>query len=83
LYSVQGSLKDSVNYDDILSEYFRLSISLQEHYKKWALTDIYFQKHLNENNTVRILKQDIVETLFSFICSSNNNISRYISQIYI
>ncbi|EZA53857.1 N-glycosylase/DNA lyase [Ooceraea biroi] len=76
LYSVQGSLQDSVNYDAVLSEYFRLSISLREHYEKWAAADAHFQKHFDGNNAVRILKQDVVETLFSFICSSNNNISR-------
>lgn len=77
MYTVQGQLKDSVNYDDILSEYFRLSISLEKHYKEWAEADIHFQKCLDENNAVRILKQDVVENLFSFICSTNNNISRY------
>ncbi|XP_050446436.1 N-glycosylase/DNA lyase [Cataglyphis hispanica] len=76
LYTVQGQLKNSVHYDNILSEYLRLSISLKEHYKKWAETDKHFQKCLDESNAVRILKQDVVETLFSFICSSNNNISR-------
>lgn len=77
MYTVQGQLKDSVNYDDILSEYFRLSVSLEKHYKEWAEADTHFQKCLDENNAVRILKQDVVENLFSFICSSNNNISRY------
>ncbi|XP_012222496.1 N-glycosylase/DNA lyase [Linepithema humile] len=81
LYTVQGQLKDSVNYDNILFEYFRLSISLQEHYKKWVEVDAHFQKHLNENNAIRILKQDVVENLFSFICSSNNNISRISSMV--
>ncbi|XP_012527406.1 N-glycosylase/DNA lyase isoform X1 [Monomorium pharaonis] len=75
-YTVQGQLKDSVNYDNILSEYLRLSVSLQEHYKEWAKADTHFQKCLDESNAVRILKQDIVENVFSFICSSNNNISR-------
>lgn len=78
MYTVQGQLKSSVHYDDILSEYLRLSVSLKEHYKKWAEADTHFQKNLDESNAVRILKQDVIETLFSFICSSNNNISRYI-----
>ncbi|XP_032664494.1 N-glycosylase/DNA lyase [Odontomachus brunneus] len=81
LYTVQGRLKDSINYDDILSKYLRLSVPLQEHYKKWAAVDMYFQKCLNENNAVRILKQDVVETVFSFICSSNNNITRISSMV--
>lgn len=78
LYTVQGRLQNSVNYDDTLSKYLRLSVPLGEHYNKWAAVDAYFEKCLNENNAVRILKQDVVETLFSFICSSNNNITRYI-----
>lgn len=80
-YTVQGQLKNSVNYDNILSDYFRLSISLKEHYKKWAEADTHFQNCLDENSAVRILKQDVVETLFSFICSSNNNISRISSMV--
>ncbi|KYN01079.1 N-glycosylase/DNA lyase [Cyphomyrmex costatus] len=76
LYTVQGHLKDSVNYDNILSEYFRLSVPLKVHYEQWAKADTHFQKCLDENNAVRILKQDVVENLFSFICSSNNNILR-------
>ncbi|KAL0104246.1 hypothetical protein PUN28_017163 [Cardiocondyla obscurior] len=76
LYTVEGQLKNSVDYDSILSEYFRLSVSLEKHYKEWAKADPHFKKCLDENNAVRILKQDVVENLFSFICSSNNNISR-------
>ncbi|XP_011870586.1 PREDICTED: N-glycosylase/DNA lyase [Vollenhovia emeryi] len=76
LYTVQGQLKDSVNYDNVLSEYLRLSVPLEKHYKEWAEADTHFQKYMDESNAVRILKQDVVENLFSFICSSNNNISR-------
>ncbi|XP_020291020.1 N-glycosylase/DNA lyase isoform X2 [Pseudomyrmex gracilis] len=75
-YTVQGDLKDGANYDNVLSEYFRLSVSLHEHYKKWAEVDPHFDKCSSETNAVRILKQDVVENLFSFICSSNNNITR-------
>lgn len=83
LYVVEGPLQDSINYDNVLSEYFRLSITLQEHCEKWIAVDTYFQKCSSENNAVRILKQDVVENLFSFICSSNNNIKRYVKEIYI
>ncbi|XP_011642197.1 N-glycosylase/DNA lyase isoform X2 [Pogonomyrmex barbatus] len=56
-------------------------LSYTEHYKEWARTDTHFQECLDENIVVRILKQDIVENLFSFICSSNNNISRISSMV--
>ncbi|EFN82354.1 N-glycosylase/DNA lyase [Harpegnathos saltator] len=81
LYAVQGRLKDSTDYDNVLSEYLSLSISLQEQYKRWTAVDMYFQKCLNGNNAVRILQQDVVETLFSFICSSNNNVMRISSMV--
>ncbi|CAK9822595.1 N-glycosylase/DNA lyase [Anthophora retusa] len=75
-YIVQGVLEDSKNYDNILSEYFRLDVSLEDLCKKWSAADHYFEKSLNKTNGVRILNQDVVENVFSFICSSNNNIQR-------
>ncbi|KZC06316.1 N-glycosylase/DNA lyase [Dufourea novaeangliae] len=75
-YIVQGALEDSKNYNDILSRYFRLDMSLADLCEKWAAVDEHFQKSLDKTNGVRILNQDVVETVFSFICSSNNNIKR-------
>lgn len=74
---MQGPLIDSKNYDEILSNYFRLDVSLEELCKKWAVADQHFEKSQNEMNGVRILDQEVVENLFSFICSSNNNIQRF------
>ncbi|XP_076233957.1 8-oxoguanine DNA glycosylase [Calliopsis andreniformis] len=75
-YVVQGPLIDSKNYDQILTQYFRLDVSLEDLCKKWAAVDKHFKKMLSKMNGVRILNQDAVETVFSFICSSNNNIQR-------
>ncbi|XP_033328157.1 8-oxoguanine DNA glycosylase [Megalopta genalis] len=75
-YTVQGPLNDSKNYNDILSQYFRLDVSLSDLCKEWSTVDEHFQKSLDKTNGVRILNQEVVENVFSFICSSNNNIRR-------
>ena len=78
IYTVHGSLEDT-DFEEILSSYFRFDISLKENLEKWFLVDKHFQKSYETIGSVRILNQDVVENLFSFICSSNNNIIRYVS----
>ena len=77
IYTAHEPLKDT-DYDKILSNYFRFEVSLKENFEKWTVADKHFQKALESVGGVRILNQDIVENLFSFICSSNNNIIRYV-----
>lgn len=62
---------------DLLRKYFRLDVSLKQHYAQWAKKDPHFEKAAEKFAGVRILCQDPVENLFSFICSSNNNIARF------
>lgn len=58
-----------------LMRYFRLEVSLQElHSKQWLPNDPRFEDF--KPRGVRMLAQEPWETLVSFICSSNNNISR-------
>ena len=58
-----------------LSEYFRLEVSLRDLlYNEWLKRDPRF-KTVGMRG-VRILSQEPWETLITFICSSNNNISR-------
>ncbi|XP_014223188.1 N-glycosylase/DNA lyase [Trichogramma pretiosum] len=75
-YTIHGSLKNDLNYGEILSKYFRLDVSLKENIQKWADCDSHFKTAYDQVGPVRMLDQDIVENLFSFICSSNNNITR-------
>ncbi|CAL7949561.1 unnamed protein product [Xylocopa violacea] len=75
-YVVQSPLLDSRNYDQILSNYFRLDVRLEDLCKIWTAADHHLKESLNTTSGVRILNQDVVENLFSFICSSNNNIQR-------
>ncbi|KAM7193487.1 N-glycosylase/DNA lyase [Naviculisporaceae sp. PSN 640] len=64
----------------LLHSYFALSHSLTALYKQWAASDANFARRAPAFTGIRILNQDAWETLISFICSSNNNISR-ISQM--
>lgn len=65
--------------------YFKLKFKLKnidvvQLYDYWESVDSFFKQQLNENAHnligIRILKQDLIETIFSFICSANNNIPR-------
>ncbi|KDR07858.1 N-glycosylase/DNA lyase isoform X2 [Zootermopsis nevadensis] len=74
--SDQSSLED-----DLLRKYFRLDVSLEEHYAQWSKKDPHFMEAAEKFTGVRILSQDPIENLFSFICSSNNNIARISSMV--
>jgi len=60
----------------LLQDYFNLSVDLPQLYKQWSLVDPIFLEISRSYPGVRMLRQDPVENLFSFICSANNNIQR-------
>lgn len=64
-------------YESILKAYFRLDIDLDECYAKWSKAHQHFKSESDKFYAIRVLNQDPVENLFSFICSQNNHISRY------
>ncbi|XP_028309570.1 N-glycosylase/DNA lyase isoform X1 [Gouania willdenowi] len=62
--------------EEMLRDYFQLDVKLGDLYSKWGAADCHF-KHIADIFTgVRMLRQDPTECLFSFICTSNNHISR-------
>ncbi|KAK4884351.1 hypothetical protein RN001_000622 [Aquatica leii] len=66
----------------ILRNYFQLDlINLEEHYEEWSAKDPYFKEAAKQFYGIRILQQEPVENIFSFICSQNNHISRITSMV--
>ncbi|KAI0636741.1 DNA glycosylase [Trametes polyzona] len=59
-----------------LRDYFQLDVDLRELYSKWSAMDPVFCRLQDRFEGIRMLRQDPFENLISFICSSNNNISR-------
>jgi N-glycosylase/DNA lyase len=59
-----------------LSSYFQMEVPLAPLYSSWAQCDNRLSKIAAVIPGVRIIRQNPVECLFSFICSSNNNIPR-------
>ncbi|XP_063267819.1 N-glycosylase/DNA lyase isoform X2 [Prinia subflava] len=72
---------DVAETDRILRDYFQLDVGLSALYRAWAVADPLFRKVANDFPGVRVLRQDPVECLFSFICTSNNHISRITGMI--
>ena len=61
---------------DALANYFNLDVSLSTLSAGWAEADERFRRLEPHLPGCRMLRQDPAECLFSFICSSNNHISR-------
>ncbi|KAK9869124.1 hypothetical protein WA026_002881 [Henosepilachna vigintioctopunctata] len=68
-------------FNDMLIDYFQLNLNLKDYYKRWSEADPIFAKAAKQFYGIRILKQEVTENIFSFICSSNNNISRITSMV--
>ena len=74
-FSTTDTLQSVSEIRDHLIRYFRLDVSLNSLFNdKWIPNDKNFKKLSPQG--IRILAQEPWETLVSFICSSNNNISR-------
>ena len=68
-------------YEDLLKKYFRLDFDLETYYTKWSESHQHFASKQSNYQNIRQLNIDVVENLFSFICSQNNNISRISSLV--
>lgn len=73
---IGDSIDEQKNVEKLLHNYFRLEYDIDDLYKKWSACDDNFAKVGSTYRGIRLLRQEVVENLFSFICSSNNNISR-------
>lgn len=68
-------------YEKLLRQYFRLDIDLERQYRQWSKAHQHFANETKSFYAVRVLNQEPVENLFSFICSQNNHITRITSLV--
>ena len=62
-------------FNSVLVDYFDFNLDYNKIDKKIS-TDEHIKKCIEYGNGIRILKQDLFETIISFIISANNNIPR-------
>ncbi|XP_037776376.1 N-glycosylase/DNA lyase-like [Penaeus monodon] len=70
------ALLSTEKIEALMNDYFQLDVSLEKMYALWSKADQNFAYVSPQFPGVRMLNQDPVENVFSFICSSNNNIQR-------
>ncbi|KAM3871765.1 N-glycosylase/DNA lyase [Diretmus argenteus] len=73
---VAVTLDYDTDEEKMLRDYFQLNVNLGDLYREWGEADPHFKHIANIFTGVRMLRQDPTECLFSFICTSNNHISR-------
>uniref|UniRef100_A0A1B6MEG0 N-glycosylase/DNA lyase n=1 Tax=Graphocephala atropunctata TaxID=36148 RepID=A0A1B6MEG0_9HEMI len=76
-----SQVKDAEYFENLLKDYFRLNENLESLYSYWSAQDPNFEESATKFYGIRMLKQDPVENIFSFICSTNNNIPRITSMV--
>jgi len=64
------------NFQDEITKYFNLSVNYTELKENLSKIDEHLKTSIEYGNGIRILKQDLFETIISFIISANNNIPR-------
>lgn len=69
-----GICKDNIK--NVCTEYFDLDTDYEKIKNKLSNVDDYLKTSIQYGQGIRILKQDLWETLISFIISANNNIPR-------
>ncbi|XP_071406532.1 N-glycosylase/DNA lyase isoform X2 [Pithys albifrons albifrons] len=79
--SAKAAKLDGAEADGILRDYFQLDVGLSALYRTWEAADPLFCKVAKDFPGVRVLRLDPIECLFSFICTSNNHISRITAMI--
>ncbi|XP_041971960.1 N-glycosylase/DNA lyase isoform X2 [Aricia agestis] len=77
----KGDITNETYFKKVLDNYFRLDCNLNEYYKEWSEKDELFKSACKQFYGIRMLNQEPVENLFSFICSQNNHISRISSMV--
>lgn len=68
-------------YENLLKSYFRFDIDLKTEYSQWRKAHKHFETNIHDETFITQLDQDVLENIFSFICSQNNNIARISSLV--
>ncbi len=71
----------TVTPSHVLRDYFRMDTDLSELCTTWSGADDNFKFKVQKYRGVRMLRQNPLENVISFICSSNNNIPRISSML--
>lgn len=73
---IQGEVLGNKDLNEIVCEYFDLNTNYTEYKEILGSIDEYLAESIRFGEGIRILKQDLWETIISFIISANNNIPR-------
>ncbi|KAJ2800330.1 8-oxoguanine glycosylase ogg1 [Coemansia guatemalensis] len=77
LFRTLGTLPGACSdVEGMLRDYFQLHVGFDSLCSTWSQVDSDFIQLRETHRGVRTLRQPVVETLFTFIASSNNNIKR-------
>lgn len=71
-----GCVVDESNFESIIRDYFDLNTDYKNIKNELSKVDSYMKESIEFGSGIRILHQDLWETLISFIISANNNIPR-------
>lgn len=74
--NTSSKVEDCKYIENMLVDYFRLDENLEDLYSYWSSRDEHFKDSAKDFFGIRVLRQNPVENIFSFICSTNNNIVR-------
>ena len=71
-----GKVLGNKSFKEIIYDYFDLNTDYREYKNELSQIDEYLKESIEFGEGIRILKQDLWETIISFIISANNNIPR-------
>ena len=76
LNETKDNNKKGINFKKLITYYFDLETDYSKYKEKLSKVDSYLSESIKFGDGIRILNQDLWETIISFIISANNNIPR-------